>query len=170
LSDTFKKILEAREDRWLRKKDLAENYSSSIVCLTMNIPGPEKAGDLSLRAFEILVDEFLGILEKKETRILYQERKITADGPEMIIVADADPWELKKIGLSVEESHILGRIADIDVLDRSGNPVSRKDLGIRQRKCLICDRPARECAVLGRHDRSEVIEKAMAIIRYCSDS
>ena len=53
---------------------------------------------------------------------------------------------------SIEETHPLGRLFDIDVLDTTGTKLSRKIY----RKCFLCGCQAQECASSRKHSVSEL--------------
>lgn len=50
----------------------------------------------------------------------------------------------------------MGRLFDLDVYDLEGRPVSRQDLGIAPRGCLLCGGDVQECRRSGRHTLSEL--------------
>lgn len=54
-----------------------------------------------------------------------------------------------------KETHPLGLIFDMDVLDANGIKFSRPTY----RKCLLCDRQAQDCARSRRHSVSELQDK-----------
>ena len=47
-------MLEARERRVLRQRELLEQYGKTLLCFTMNIAGPVKNSPLILRGFRSL--------------------------------------------------------------------------------------------------------------------
>jgi holo-ACP synthase len=59
----------------------------------------------------------------------------------------------------MEETHILGRIYDYDVLNSKGRHIDRQELGIEARKCLLCEKNAFECGRSRNHEVSELIYK-----------
>lgn len=70
-----------------------------------------------------------------------------------------DASELKRETCSVEEEHFLGRLFDIDVYDGEGRQICRSELGLSERKCLLCERDARQCARSRAHPLGELLEK-----------
>ena len=50
------------------------------------------------------------------------------------------------------------RLLDIDVMDKDGT-VSRKELGLDARKCLICDDDAKVCARSQKHSMEELVAR-----------
>lgn len=160
-SEGMEEILAAREARWRLRKELSESCGKSVLSLSMTIPGPDKGGIAVSKAMEILADE----VERVLGGILSHRTELEgADGPSVHWVADLPGRNLKRRVLLVEENHLLGRIADLDVLDESGEPVGRCDIGLNPRKCLICDRPAKECSYCRRHDLSELLEEVRRVL------
>jgi len=75
----------------------------------------------------------------------------------------------------LEAEHPLGRLADADILAADGSVLSRADMGLPPRTCLVCSEPAVLCRRLGRHAPGEVsaracalLEQALEIRRDCS--
>lgn len=74
--------------------------------------------------------------------------------------AEMDPLEIKKIALDAENALTAGRILDIDVLTCEG-PISRTQLGMPERRCLVCGESAKICARERRHPLEELHEMAI---------
>jgi holo-ACP synthase/triphosphoribosyl-dephospho-CoA synthase len=62
---------------------------------------------------------------------------------------------LKTMALHIEETHPLGRLLDIDVLDGEGK-INRAALGAKERKCLICGGGAFACGRARAHTVEEL--------------
>jgi len=158
-------ILEAREKRWKKKIRLAGKLNGTVICIRLNIPGPDKTRDIFVKFHEHLTEEFLELFSRTGADILFSEKTVTADGPEYLMVCPVDAVWIKKMAIEFEDSNEGGRLADIDVMDSDSLPLSRESLGIPPRKCLLCNSPARDCIVLGSHDISEVMAEVIRIIR-----
>ena len=91
------------------------------------------------------------------------EQDTSPDGPWLIAGTLQSPRELKKLCVLAEESFPDGRLLDLDVTAQGGGAVSRRDLGLPPRRCLLCGRPA-ECASRAAHLREEVLAKAQSIL------
>ncbi len=78
-----------------------------------------------------------------------------------------DAKALKRAAVEAENSMEAGRILDIDVLTPEGQ-LSRLDMGLPSRRCLICGESAKECARAGRHDAAELREIVIRIIKNAS--
>lgn len=148
-------ILNAREERVYLIEELIEKYSLPIVCLRINYPGEIKNNDLTFNISRVLREEVLNIFK---ANITYESFKFTAEGPLLILVVNEDALIVKKKTIELEENHLLGRLGDIDVYDKCGNGISRKDLGYPARKCFICSDMAQNCVRAQKHSIAEVIE------------
>lgn len=144
MEPTLIEILDAREQRVQKQKELLQTYQKPLLCFTMNIPGPVKLDrDISLGFYvgcRLLEDALRGI------RILYREQEQANTGCQAWYVVDLPVRKLKEIALDVEDTELIGRLFDMDVLDTDGSKLSREDMGRPRRKCLICDNDAALCA------------------------
>ena len=64
--------------------------------------------------------------------------------------------EAKRVAVEIEDTHPLGRLFDIDVIDKQGIPVSRDRVGGQPRRCLVCDHEARYCMRMRWHTQEEI--------------
>lgn len=64
--------------------------------------------------------------------------------------------EAKRVAVEIEDTHPLGRLFDIDVIDAQGIPVSRDRVGGQPRRCLVCDYEARYCMRMRWHTQEEI--------------
>ena len=156
-----------------------------MICFTVMLPGPVKRdwrsltiADAGLIAISQAFAGHLSLPQKKIIRtgpsrempgtasegpIMYKEERDLETGFEAYFVVDMRPLEVKRLCCSIEDEHPLGRLMDIDVVchfDRSGEislkPLSREDIGLAARHCLLCDKPARECMRAHRHSPEEI--------------
>ncbi|WP_202709222.1 citrate lyase holo-[acyl-carrier protein] synthase [Sporosalibacterium faouarense] len=157
-------ILKAREERWLNRCQLADIYKTSVITITMNIPGPDKTKPKYIKAHSLFFSHFIKTLNKKKYHIVNKEIKVSFDGPVVYLISKEAPDKLKDLSIKLEESHPLGRIMDIDIMDKDKRIYSRKDNQIKERKCLICDNPARNCIVERKHDITDILKEIDNII------
>lgn len=153
MNTLLSEILNAREARASRQRELLRVYRCPVVCFTMNIAGPVKASPLIRRAFET----GLAALEDglRPYRIHSREVIHEITGDEAIFCVDAGASELKAICTGIEESFSMGRLFDMDVLDLQGQKLERS----LQRCCLVCGKPGRSCAA-GRLHSVESLQEA----------
>ena len=155
-------ILEARERRWRTKHALARRFRACVLSLCLNIPGPDKNPPGAERAFVFLqaalraaharaLRRWHGKRAARSKAHLYEVRGKGADGPFWLLLSPLPDFTLKRMAVSLERTHPLGRLADIDVLTQAGVPVSRADLGLPPRACFLCGEPAALCRLSKRH-------------------
>lgn len=149
------KILEARENRVIKQRKMVEEYKSTIVSFSMNIPGPNKDSDLYRSAFDVGVENIKRALA---TSLLKEEIDYLTTGSEAIFAVDEEAMAVKKLMLEIENKHDLGRFFDIDVLDSHLKGISRSDVGVSKRPCYICKKEANICRREGNHSLEELIE------------
>ena len=147
-------ILIAREERAELQQDLIEKYKLPLVSLRVNYPGIEKDNSLTRNIAKIIKKE---LVSKFMKQIVYEDDKITAEGPVITLIIENIAEEIKRKTIDVEENHILGRCVDIDVYDEMGNSISRGQLGLIGRKCFLCGDNAQNCARSRRHNIEDVI-------------
>jgi len=141
-------ILNAREERVNKQFELINKYALPIISFTMNIPGEIKCNRLIEFAFNFGINEILSRLSEP----VHFEKKISFTGCEAFFVYNLPPYEIKKFTLTIEGESEIGRLFDIDVIDKSGNKLSRDSF----RKCLICDKDAFICARERAHSLDEL--------------
>ena len=89
-------------------------------------------------------------------------------GPWRLWTSDADPLELKRAALYVEEGSWLGQLLDLDVAGPDGL-VGRSDLCLPPRPCVVCGGTAMACSGRAAHPATAV-EAAFATILARSSS
>ena len=80
-------------------------------------------------------------------------------GYEAYLVTPLSNEEAKKETCRIEDTHPLGRLFDLDVIDADGVPMSRESMGLSPRKCLVCDNEARYCMRNRTHTMAELTAK-----------
>lgn len=149
---TLIQMLEARENRVCRQYRMLKTFRQSLVCFTMNIPGPIKNTPLIRRAFRYGCQR----LEECLNEILSKETIDAVTGFEALYAVKEDPLKLKKICTAIEEETPLGRLFDMDVLDIDGNKLDRTQAGGSSRDCIVCGAPGRTCASRRMHSVPEL--------------
>jgi holo-ACP synthase CitX len=161
------RILKARERRWNTRCSLADKFSLPVVSITVNIPGPIKTRDEYIRAHSIILEDFEKAVKDKGFAVVYRDVRLADDGPEAFVVLKGGEVQLKRVCVMFEETHPLGRLADIDVIDSGKRVLSRQDIGAPERKCYLCDEPAQRCIILRKHPLEEVIKEVNRILADC---
>ena len=142
---TLQQILDARESRAARQQALLEEYGRTLLCFTMNIPGPVKVSAQIRRAFGLAEQMLLDSLKSEGIGVLYQQSHTPLTGCEGFYVTDAAPRQVKLLCAALEDSFPAGRLLDLDVISAEGCHISRESLGLPPRKCLLCDEDAKVC-------------------------
>lgn len=147
---TLKELLESRDARAARQGELLKQYPGrALVCLTVQLPGPEKRNANSLKIASAAVEAI-----EKSFRPVYKELKDLETGYEGYFVVEESPLQAKKKAVEIEETHPLGRLMDIDVPG-----MDRTSAGLPPRKCLLCDNEVRYCMRAKTHSREELLKK-----------
>lgn len=152
---SLKEVLWNREKRIATQKELLETYPGTLICFLLNIPGPEKVNETFEMVFYEGIEKIQNKLEVEKIPIEVQlvQRKVT--GYEGYLVVKADCSRVKKLMIELEETR-LGRLYDIDVLEKENVKISRSMLGLSERKCLLCDNPAYQCGRSRTHSVKEL--------------
>ena len=186
---TLEQLLESRDTRAQHQRDLLGKYPGrSLVSMTVQLPGSVKRSNLSLRIAQAGVEAI-----RKAFSPEYEELKDLETGYEGFFVVPMHPLELKRRCCGIEDTHPLGRMMDLDVL-ASASPtaaenyfsglypknqfsaaiatptrtdaiiISREDIGLEPRKCLLCDRPARICMRERTHSTELLLQEIERIV------
>jgi len=148
-SNCLNKVLESRELRQKNQWELCEKYNSPVLSLTINIPGAKKLSDDSKYIYDITLKEIDSLGLKQFKKIL----TCNETGCEALISLHVDAVELKMLTCKIEETHVLGRFMDIDVIDENKQILSRQ----LPRKCYICEENAKVCARIQKHSLEELL-------------
>ena len=155
----FLTVLDNREWRSrLQDKLKVTNYDKIVISAKLNIPGPIKNNDILQKIFMDGWQTFVAGLEcNSQYEMLFAER---VTGPEAFITVDGNLAAVKKTAILFEETYVLGRLFDIDVManGQADYQLSREDLGFGPRLCLICGKPAKVCAKEQNHTLDEGYE------------
>jgi len=156
---TLQDILVSREERVEYQQYLLNKFESTVVSYKLNIPGVIKYNSLIKQIFDEGLKLFKAKLKHNLIEIQQEHIMYKNSGPEYFAVFDISSNVIKKLTTEIEETHPLGRICDYDVLNSKGVHIDRQELGIKTRKCLLCDRDAFECGRSRNHEVSELIDK-----------
>ncbi len=195
---TLADLLDSRDKRVKHQKDLLGAYpGKSLLCLTVQLPGPEKRNATSLKIAKAGVEAI-----RKAFLPEYEELKDLETGYEAYFLVDLQAEEAKRRACQIEDSHPLGRLMDIDVLSTtppvSENPpsppvsgnyfsqgfaknqfpetstepthtdveaISRLDIGLEARRCLLCENEVRYCMRAKTHTREELLSRIEQILK-----
>ena len=145
-------MLEARERRAERQRELLEIYHLPLVSFTLNIAGPVKNSPSVRRGFRLGRELLLGQLSRLKAPVRFSEEIDEDTGCEGLYVVDLAPEMLKEAACAIEDGTELGRLFDMDVLAPDGGKLDRPT----PRTCLICGKPAKDCARSRTHTVAEL--------------
>jgi holo-ACP synthase len=149
-------MLAARDQRAARQSEALARFNKPIVSITVIMPGPIKDGVLPRGLLRVALQELDVLASQREWRVLLRQTLSEETGPEAIYVLDTNPELLKLATVELEDNHPLGRFWDLDVIAPGPRLLSRKQLALPVRRCLMCDRPAFECSRSRRHSVEEL--------------
>ena len=154
-------VLAARDERAARQQRFLAEHAAPLISFTMNIAGAIKHTPEIERAFREGVQLVRRQLERMHASVLAYEEKFAFTGCEALWAVQYNAAELKKRMCLIEETHALGRLFDLDVMDSDGTHLSRS----AERTCLICGAPVRACARSRAHAADELFRKAQQMIQ-----
>ena len=169
---TLNELLASRDSRHaMQQQLLAEHSGKTLVCLTVVMPGSVKRNQQSLivahAAVEQMIESYELGVRNDELGVRFGGCLIERDletGYEAYLITDLPLLEAKRIAVQIEDTHPLGRLFDIDIIDKDGVPVSRDRVGSSPRRCLVCDREARYCMRMRWHTQEEIWERINAMV------
>lgn len=159
-------MLEARERRVLIQQQMIEEEKQPLVCLTLNIPGPVKVLPHVPEAFEEGCRRIEAALAALGASPAFSNKRLICEftGFEAFYSVGADALELKKALVPIEDQDRLGRLFDIDVIKTDKTKVSREDLGLPPRTCLLCESPAHVCSRSRTHSVAQLTAEITDIL------
>ena len=157
-------MLWARDGRVAAQKRLLERYRKPLLCFTLNIPGPVKTSYLIHLGFLEGTRRLEAALKEAGLPVLYAKDIQAKTGYEKHYVIDGPVLDIKKISSAIENQDRLGRLFDMDVLAVDGHKVSRTDIGLPGRLCLVCSQPAQACARSRKHSVPVLVRNVHRIL------
>ncbi|OQY32976.1 MAG: citrate lyase holo-[acyl-carrier protein] synthase [Spirochaetaceae bacterium 4572_59] len=142
------------------------NDSSSLLQITVNIPGSVKNSDMIRDIYREAIRAVCQLFP--EAQLLPESSDIRKTGPEGYLSLFLWGEDIKRKTSLLEDSHILGRLWDIDVFTDPNHSLSRSEIGMTGRSCYLCERPAHECSRSKRHSLKEIQEYINNIYRQFS--
>lgn len=159
---TLEMMLAARDTRRERQEiHFAHTPEFALLVATVVAPGKYKLTDRTAIVAEAERRElhscFAGVIKDELSLDL-------PTGHETWLTLDLDAMQAKRLAVQIEDTHPLGRLFDIDVITPSLVPVSRSELGLSPRACLLCGNEARVCMRAHTHSAEEVEARITSMI------
>ena len=140
-------ILAARDARVARQQALLQQ-GGMLLSLTLVAPGAVKRSPLLDAIFAAALAALRPLVDDARARI----EAVDDSGHHALYLLDGEARDWKTRMLALENRAPLARLWDIDIIGGNGTPISRRDLGLPPRRCLLCDDDAKTCARERRHD------------------
>lgn len=154
-------LLKGREERAYFQNFLLQ-ISPTVLQISLNIPGLPKrlANDaLAIRKTE-------DALREAGIRPIARVALENAAGLCLLLSCDNQAREAKLAAVSLEEGLPWGRALDLDVITTAGQ-LSREELDLQPRTCLLCGDTAKACARSSRHGVGEVRAEIVSLLSRC---
>lgn len=154
-------MLLCRERRAQIQDTFLSQYHCPVISFCMNIPGPVKTNEQIRAAFESGKTALLTLLEQSSAEIKNFLEIHEKTGDELLLAVDCPAEKIKDLTTEIEETHPIGRLFDMDVIDTDGQKLSRPSY----RKCIICGCQAQECARTRKHTVEEMQAKIEEMLK-----
>lgn len=154
-------MLLCQERRAQIQDTFLSQYHCPVISFCMNIPGPVKTNEQIRAAFESGKIALLPRLEQSSAEIKNFLEIHEKTGDELLLSIDCPAEKIKDIITEIEETHPIGRLFDMDVIDTDGQKLSRPSY----RKCIICGCQAQECARTRKHTVEEMQAKIEEMLK-----
>ena len=165
---SLSQILDAKEQRVCRQQEMMSretgNSPKTLISFTLNIAGAIKSFPLFTQAFVEGSRQILRELSYAGVEILEKREFCGKTGDECYLLVRESPKKIKELMVAIEEGSELGRLFDIDVMSPDIPKISRSDLGLPPRKCLVCGQKAAVCARSRAHSIEEIWARTVEII------
>jgi holo-ACP synthase CitX len=160
---TLDALLQSRDNRHaLQQQLLKQHPGGTLVCLTVVMPGSVKRNLYSMVTAQAAMTALLDRLGESIIQSVRTRDLMT--GYEAYLITGLPAMEAKRVTTAIEDSHPLGRLFDIDVMDNDGTPISRQTVGGEPRRCLLCDHEARWCMRNHSHTQEELLAHIQKMI------
>jgi holo-ACP synthase CitX len=159
-------MLDARENRVYKQRNLLTKFPKHVlVSMTMNIPGEVKNSESISRVFEQTLEQVKGLLETDLIDV--NDSNVKTGREAFLLTSSMSAEEVKHALVKFEEENERNRLFDLDVIYQDGDDIkqlSRTDLNLPKRLCLICDQEAKSCSRSRKHSVKELQEKIERLI------
>jgi len=163
MDDELARVLAAREKRWEKRLALVANRKRCLISITLCLPVDYRTQAAYGVLFDELCNQFQKILTKNGIPFTQEGILTGDDGPACFLTTESDAIQIKQVCVMAEDDMPGGRMLDIDVMDRAGNPIGRSEIGLPPRKCFICEEPAAVCVSRKRHSKDDLSRQIAAL-------
>lgn len=103
--DRLEEILEGRDQRAERQKQLLATYHKPLISFTLNIPGAQKLSPNFALVHDLGIKRLKEELSTQGFPLLFDEIRVSSAGNEAFFIIEADPESLKLLTVKLEEQH-----------------------------------------------------------------
>lgn len=157
-------MLYARERRQMIQQSLIQKYNLPLISFTLNIVGPLKVFPLVIKTYEEGISLIKSYCFAWGLHISHFQEICENTGYEGFFVINADSMEIKNVTSQLELKSSIGRLFDIDVIKVDGKKVSRTELNLSERKCLLCNKNAFECSRSRTHSVNALVQREIEVM------
>ena len=159
---TLDALLHSRDERHALQQQLIQQHpGGTLLCLTVVMPGSVKRNLYSVVTAQAALT---ALLDRLGEHIKATRARDLATGYEAYLITDLPALEAKRVTCEIEDSHPLGRLFDIDVMDSDGVPIGRQAVGGEPRRCLLCDHESRWCMRNHSHSQEELMAHIKMVV------
>ena len=142
-------LLTSRECRQARQQAWLAQHECTLLVLTLVVPGPVKDSALTRGIFNLGWTALLRLCAEQGWPSPQAEALALSTGCEGFVALRADAQRVKDCAMQLEVSRPIGRLWDIDVLDTQGRILSRRDIGLPERRCCCAANRPRSAPASG---------------------
>ena len=157
-------VLAAKERRAARQADMLAHYHQPVISLTLVTPGEIKDSLRYRNTMGVALQMCDQLLWENRWQVLDRQVLWLPTGPEALWCVAHPAAEIKAHCATLEQTHPLGRLWDLDVISPQHGHVGRQSLGAHLRRCLICDAPAHACSRSRKHPVGQVVARVEKMI------
>lgn len=166
---TLTELLASRDARQTRQRDWLKRHAMAVVSFTVVAPGPVKDSALTRQIFNYGAVALHTLARQQGWSVREQRGGVSASGPEALLAIAACARDIKLAGIALEQTHVLGRLWDIDVLTPEGEILSRRHFALPARRCLLCEQSAAACARGKTHSLSSLLTHMEALLHVATN-
>ncbi len=152
-------LLTSRDARQARQQHWLKQHQATLISFTVVIPGPVKDSQLARKIFNQGLYALQQAIQCRQWVVLAQDSFAFNTGPESLIAISAEAEQVKALMIEIEQEFAIGRLWDFDVFNLQGQLLSRSQLNLAARTCLVCDNAAKICARQRTHSLAEIFNK-----------
>lgn len=155
-------LLVQREQRAAFQQELLQDDRFVLITIKANFPGSNKHNPHTTM---VVVSIMIALKERFAGKIKKVHTTNTLEGYIVFLLIEDDPQAIKETCIALEDSHPLGRLADIDVISKT-KMYARSNINVPPRSCFLCACAAHVCARAQTHTHKEVTTHFEHVVEY----